>query len=343
MQASTATSRTKLYQLIMGLPHAQILHVAAVLGIADLLADSQRSAAELAESCGSHPTSLYRLLRALAALGVLSESAGRLFALTPVGQCLRSDSDESIRGAAILMGGRVMWNAHGDLLHSIRTGKTAFEHVNGAPLFDYLVSHREAQQHFDAAMTAFSAQQNAALLAAYDFPHAQTIVDVGGGHGRLLGAILAAQSSARGILFDLPSVVVGAEPLLRRAQVLERCALVSGDFFESVPEGGNLYLLKSIVHDWDDEKAARVLRNCRAAIPDNGRLLLIERVVGDIGETAETKLFDLTMLAITGGRERTMQEHGALLEATGFRLERVIPTEGPQSIIEARPLRRSAP
>jgi hypothetical protein len=261
-----------------------------------------------------------------------------LFALTPVGQCLRSDSDESIRGAAILMGGQAMGNAQGDLLHSVRTGHTAFEHVNGSPLFDYLAAHREAQAHFDAAMTARSTQQNAALLAAYDFSRVKTIVDVGGGRGRFLGAILAAQPSARGILFDLPAVVAGAEPLLRRLEVLERCTVLSGDFFQSVPKGGNTYILKSIVHDWDDEKATLLLRTCRAAMPENGRLLLVERVVGGIGETSETKLFDLTMLAITGGRERTAPEHGALLEAAGFALERVIPTEGPQSIIEARPL-----
>jgi hypothetical protein len=337
MLQATRSELSHLHQMIMGFRLTRLLHAAATLRIADLLASTPLSASQIKERCGGHAESLYRLMRALASIGVLSESPDHRFSLTPTGQYLRSDAQPSLRDLAILYGEPWMWNAYHGLLDSFRTGEPAFERVHGARFFDFLAENEGAAARFNAAMTARSGQENAALLEAYDFSGCHLVVDVGGGHGRLLAGILQANAAATGILFDLPSVVAGAQKLLDELAVHDRCSIVAGDFFEFVPAGGDLYLLKNIVHDWDGAQVATLLRNCRASVPQHGRLLVIERVIGGVGEPSEAKLFDIAMLALLGGRERTAHEYRQLLHASGFQLERVIPTRCAHSIIEAIP------
>ena len=325
-----------LRQMIMGFRVTQLVFVAARLGIADLLADRARRAEDLATHAGVHPRTLYRLLRALGSIGLLSETAGHFFELTPLGQTLRSEEPGSPRALALLYGDEWLYRAYGALLYSVQTGKSAFEHVHGVGFFEYLEQNAEAASVFNEAMTAFSRQEEAAILAAYDFSRFTRIVDVGGGHGSLLAAVLGTHPNVEGILFDQPSVVEGAPSLLAESGVAERCQVVAGDFFDQIPAGGDAYVLKRVIHDWDDEQSVRILQNCRAAMTNEARLLLSEGIVPSGGEPSEAKLFDINMLVSCGALERTEQEYGDLLDTAGFEMTRVIPTRSPLSLIEAR-------
>ena len=331
-----ASPNQLLQQMIMGFRLTQLLHVAAKLDIADLLADHPQSARDLAGICECNADALYRLLRALAQAGVLIELPQQRFQLAPMGELLRSEVDGSLHGMALLYGEPWLWNAYGQLLHSVRTGEPAFDHAHGARFFEYLETHEDAAKTFHDAMSAFSEQEIAALIGAYDFSRERRLVDVGGGHGRLLSALLRRHPRLFGTLYDLPSVVDGAREL-HESELAARSATVGGDFFEHVPSGGDLYLLKSVIHDWDDDRASRILKNCRAAMHDDSRLLVVERVVGDRSEPSEAKLFDINMLAVLGGRERTQLEHQVLLDSAGFRLTRLIATSSPLTILEAMP------
>jgi hypothetical protein len=327
--------RLQLLQMIMGFRTTQLLHVAATLGIADLLEVGPRPTSELAAACGCRAEELYRLLRALSNLGIVRELADRRFELSALGEHLRTESEGSLRALAALYGERWIWNAYGDLMHSVRTGEPAFDAVHGKRFFEYLQEDEAAAHSFNAAMTSYSEQEIAAVSAAYDFTRFRTIADIGGGHGRLLGALLRASRDARGILFDLPAVCAGAQPTLEQARVADRVTVVSGDFFSEVPRGAQLYVMKSIIHDWDDDAALHILANCRAAMAWDSRLLLIERVIGEPNEADEAKLFDISMLAMLGGRERTVDEYRALLQSAGLRMMRTLSTASPQSLIEA--------
>ena len=326
-----------LRQMIMGFRVTQLVFAAARLGIADLLADGARHAEDLATQANVHPRTLYRLLRALGSIGLLSETEGHRFELTPLGQSLRSEAPGSLRGLALLYGDEWLYRAYGALLYSVQTGKPAFEHVHGTSFFEHLEQNAEAAAVFNEAMTAFSRQEEAAILAAYDFSRFESIVDIGGGHGSLLAAVLDAYPNAEGILFDQPSVVEGAPSLLAKAGVAERCRVEGGDFFDQIPAGRDAYVLKRVIHDWDDEQSVRILRNCRAAMTNRARLLLSEGIVPSGGEPSEAKLFDINMLVSCGALERTEQEYEDLLEAAGFDMTRVIPTQSPLSLIEAQP------
>jgi hypothetical protein len=330
--------RLHLLQMIMGFRATQLLHVAAKLGLADLLHAGPQSAQALAAQTRCDPDALYRVMRALTNIGILTELPQRQFELTPLGESLRSDSEGSLRDAAVLYGEAWLWNAYGELMYSVRTGEPAFDAVHGMSFFKYLHEAPTAAERFNAAMTAFSAQETEAVLAAYDFTPYRVVADVGGGHGRLLAAILRTSPETQGMLFDLPDVCTGARPMLESTGLFPRTTLVSGDFFRCVPPGAQLYVLKSVIHDWDDEKAQRILANCRAAMTPQARLLLIERVVGEANEVAEAKLFDINMLAMLGGRERTRGEYRALLGAAGLRMTRMLATASPLSIIEAAPI-----
>ena len=332
----TSSPDRVLSQMIMGFRTTQLLHVAAKLGIADLLAGGPRSARELAAECKCNEDALYRTLRALANAGVLIELGQQRFELAPTGELLRSGVRGSLRGAALLYGEPWVWNAYGQLLHSVRTGEPAFDHAHGVRFFDFLRDNDDAAKTFNDAMSSFSEQEITALLTAYDFSREHRVVDVGGGHGRLLGALLRSHPKLCGTLYDLPHVVEGAHDL-EATELAGRAAILGGDFFEHVPPGGDVYLLKSVIHDWDDACAIRILENCRIAMQDDARLLLLERVVGDPTEPSEAKLFDINMLAMLGGRERTQYEHQALLHSAGFRLTRLISTRSPLSILEAMP------
>jgi O-methyltransferase domain/Dimerisation domain len=330
--------RLQLLQMIMGFRVTQLLHVAAKLGLADLLHAGPQSAQTLAAHTRCNPDALYRVLRALTNIGIFNELPQRHFELTPLGASLRSDSEGSLRDAAVLYGEAWLWNAYAELMYSVRTGEPAFDAVHGMSFFSYLREAPTAGERFNAAMSAFSAQETAAVVAAYDFTPYRVIADIGGGHGRLLAAILDASPEAQGMLFDLPQVCAGARPMFEATGLFARTTLVGGDFFRCIPPGAHLYVLKSVIHDWDDEKAQRILANCRAAMTPQARLLLIERVVGEANEIAEAKLFDINMLAMVGGRERTRGEYRALLGAAGFRLTRILATASPLSIIEAAPI-----
>jgi hypothetical protein len=251
---------------------------------------------------------------------------------------VRAGVPGSVRDYAVLVGEPMVWRSWGGILHSLRTGKPAFDHTFGAPLFEYLAAHPEEARVFDAAMTGRSAAENAAVLAAYDFSGAGTVVDVGGGQGALLAAILEANPRTRGVLFDRPHVVAAARPRLEAAGLAPgRFDLVEGDFFGAVPAGGDIYVLKRIIHDWDDGRARSILRNCRAALSEAGRLLLVELVVPPGNEPSDAKLLDLLMLVYAGGRERTEAEYRDLLASAGFELARVVPTASNVSLVEAVP------
>ncbi|MEO5766243.1 MAG: methyltransferase [Casimicrobiaceae bacterium] len=327
---------TTIRRLVEGYQVSQAIHVAATLGIADLLADGSRTSDELAESTGTHPPTLYRLLRALASVDVLREVDGRRFELTPLGEGLRSNVPDSIAGWAAFIGRPYYWQAWAGLLHSVRTGENAFRHVHNTDVWTYRSSRPDESAIFDRAMASLSRRSNAALLAAYDFGRFRTIIDVGGGNGALLAAIVAMHPNLEGVLFDQPHVVAAAPALLERAGVADRCRVVAGNFFESVPNGADAYVLRAVIHDWEDEESIRILRVVSRAIRADGTLLLIERVIAPPNEGRDAKFSDLNMLVGPGGRERTREEFAALLDASRFRLARVVST-GVYSVVEAVP------
>jgi hypothetical protein len=314
---------------------AQALYVAAKLGLADLLKDGPRPAADLAAASASHPRSLYRLLRALASVGVVVEDADQGFALTPLGQVLRRDVPGS-QWALAVMSGEEHYHAFGDLLGSIRTGKPAFDKLYGMPVFDYLGRHPEQAKVFDAAMVSVHGRETGAMLDAYDFSGIGVLADVGGGNGSLLTAVLKKYPQMQGLLYDLPGVTERAQTDRAAAGLAERCRVIGGNFFESVPAGADAYLLRHIIHDWDDERATRILRNVSRAMGDGGRLLLVESVLLPGNEPSFAKLLDLTMLVIPGGMERTEEEFRRLFAAAGFQLTRIVPTAAEVSVIEGR-------
>jgi hypothetical protein len=319
-----------LQQLINGYRATQAIHVAATLRIADLLADGLRSSDELATETDTHADTLYRLLRALASLGVLEEAEGRRFSLAARGELLRSDAPGTVAGWAAFVGRPYYWNAWGHLLHSVRTGENAMSHLLGHDVWELRVRNPEESEIFDRAMTDLTRVTNAAVVGAYDFGRFGVVVDVGGGRGALIGAVVERHPHVHGVLFDQPHVV-------EHAVVPEGCEVVAGSFFERVPEGGDAYVLKFIVHDWEDEENLKILRACDRAMGADGTLLVIERELGRPNEDPVAKLSDLNMLVGPGGRERTLDEYGDLFERAGFRLVGSTPTVGGLSVIEATP------
>jgi hypothetical protein len=330
-------ARTRLNELIVGFQASQAIHVAVTLGIADLLAAGPRSSSELAAATRAHADALYRVLRALAGLGVLHEDTERRFSLTPMGTQLRSDVDGGVGPFAALMYAPSLWQAWGDLPHAVRAGGTAFEHVHGASVWQYRVQHPEASALFDRAMAARTSQQAQAALRAYDFGRFAHVVDVGGGDGTLLGAILSAHPHVRGTLLDRPPTAARASASLAARGLGGRFVALGGSFFDSVPEGGDAYVLKYILHDWDDAEATAILRTCRRAMAPGALLIVLERVIGPPNTGALDKLSDLHMMAITGGRERTAEEFAGILGAAGFALKSIAPTASPLRVIEAAP------
>jgi hypothetical protein len=328
----------ELMRLVNGYQVSQAIQVVATLGIADLLRHGPRTSDDLAAATDAHPRTLYRVLRAVAAVGVLHEGEGASFSLTAMGEGLSSDAVEPVGQWAAFIGRPYYWQAWGDLLHSVRTGENAFRHVHGAAIWDYRAQHPDEGAIFDRAMTGLSRGVTGAVVEAYDFSRFASVVDVAGGQGALLAAILAAHLDMRGVLFDQPHVVARAAEVLRAAGVGDRCEVVGGSFFEAVPEGADAYLLKAIVHDWDDATSIKILEACRRAMRPEAKLLVLERVVAPPNEGAATKLSDLNMLVAPGGEERTADEFAALLTAAGFRLTAIVPTGTRLSVIEAVPV-----
>lgn len=328
----------ELMRLINGYQVSQALHAAATLGVADYLKDGPKPYDAVAQACGAHPLSLYRLLRALAAVGVFHESDNKEFSLTPLGICLTSDGPGSTRNYARWIGQRGQWGSWGNLLQSIKSGESALAFTYGTDAWTYRMQHPAEQAVFDSAMTGNSRTEAQAVLEAYDFCRFGCMVDIGGGQGLLLKTILLACPGSRGILFDQPQVIASADQALRSPELGERCQLVAGNFLDSVPAGGDLYLMKVILHDWDDRTSIEILRTCRRAMSVTATLLVIERVIGPPNEMPEGKFSDLNMMVQYAAMERTRQEFDDLLRNGGFRLKEIIPTRSPQSIIIAQPM-----
>lgn len=324
-------------QMLTGYWSTQMLYVAAKLGIADLLVAGPRSVDDLAQATQSQAPALYRLLRALASLGIFADDGSGRFQLTPLAECLRSDAPGSQRALAI-MSGEEHYHAWGELLYSVQTGKNAFEKLYGLPVFEFLSKNPEQARVFDAAMVGVHGRETAAMTDAYDFSDVGVLADIGGGNGSLLTTVLQRYPALHGILYDLPGVTARAASQLQAAGLADRCRVVGGNFFESVPAGADVYLMRHIIHDWDDEQATQILRNIQQVIRGDGRLLVIEGVIPPGNAPCFGKLLDLTMLTIPGGRERTAEEYQGLLQAGGFRLTRIIPTQAEVSIIEGRKL-----
>lgn len=333
--AKKASDPMTVLSLTAGKWVSQAIGVASELGIADLLKGGPRTAADIARSANASEDGVYRLLRALGSVGLFAETGGRRFRLTPLGRLLRTDSPQALGGYARFTGHESTWRPWGELRHSVRTGEPAFDHVFGMPVFEYFAKKPEAAAVFDAAMTSISTLESKAVVAAYDFSGIHTLVDVAGGHGLLIATILEANKRMRGILFELPHVTAGATALLKSGGVAGRCQIVSGDFFASVPEGGDAYVMKHIIHDWDDERATQILRNCHRAMRPGGKLLVVDAVIPPGNGPHFGKLLDLEMLVLTPrGRERTQADFRELLKRSGFRLRRVVSTETHLSVVE---------
>ncbi|MDT5269679.1 MAG: hypothetical protein QOH49_1865 [Acidobacteriota bacterium] len=323
-----------LTQMAFGALLTQALYVAARLGIADLLAAGPRPVAELAAETKTHERSLYRVLRSLAGAGVFAEVAPQTFGLTPLAEPLRADVPGSMRNGLIFMGERWHFDVWANMMHSVRTGKPAWGHTHGSEVFDYFAANPEHAEIFNGAMTDMSVGTAPAVVEAYDFSGFRQLADIAGGHGYLLAQILKANPSLSGLLFDVPPVIEGAAALLEREGVAERVERVAGDFFASVPRA-DAYIMKHIIHDWDDERAGLILRNINAAMGADGRVLIVETIVPEGNVPHYSKVLDLEMLTSPGGIERTADEYAALLAGSGLKLSRIVPTRSPFSIVEA--------
>ncbi|AIO70354.1 methyltransferase [Burkholderia oklahomensis] len=332
---ASAAPHIAILQMITGKWNAQALYVAAELGIADLLAEKERTADELAAATDTHPEALYRVLRALGNLGVFIEGDARRFRNNPLSDTLRRDAPGSMRGFARMAGMEAGWKAWGELLYSVKTGRSAFEHVVGRSGFEYIDSHPEVAQIVNDAMTSVSELESPAVARAYDFSGARTIVDVGGGHGFLLATLLIANPDAKGVLFELPHACDGARQLFAKHGLTDRVDVMPGDASKAIEARGDVYVMKHVICDWDDEQAIRIMKNCAEAMPSGGKLLLVEAVLTPPGEPHFAKLHDLEMLIMSsGGHARTADGYRRLYEAAGLSMTAVHPTEGMHSVIE---------
>jgi hypothetical protein len=323
--------------MLAGFWMSRCFYAAARLGIADLLADGPKTCDELAKATQTHPATLYRVLRALASAAIFAETEAGCFLLTPRANLLRTGIPGSVRHLAISILGDEHYAAWEHLLYSVRTGQSAFTHVFQLGVWDYYARNPANARCFDRAMTEANSLLHTTLLDSYDFSRFNEIVDVGGGQGHLLARILKAYPALRGVLLDKPDVLADADAYLQSVEVRDRCCLAAGDFFDAVPDGADAYLLKWLLHDYDDARAAAILRNCRSAMYEGSRLLLVEMVIPPGNTPSFGKLTDVNMLVMTGGRERTEVEYRALLDSSGFRLTRIVPTTSPVSVIEGMP------
>jgi O-methyltransferase domain/Dimerisation domain len=325
-----------LFQMATGYWLSQAVYVAAKLGVADLLKDGPKSCRSLAAAMGVDQQALARLMRALSSVGVFAHPQGEHFALAPVSQSLQSNVPGSLRQAVITIG-EIHYQAWGSLLHSVQTGSSAFNHVFGSGLFDYLRSNTESAATFNQGMADLSSMLAYAVLMAYDFSTITSIIDVGGGQGGFLKKILEFHPEMAGTVFDLPSTIDTTKEYLGGATCGGRCSSWGGDFFKDVPAGADAYILCGVLHDWDDDHALQILKNCHRAMAKRGRVLLVETVVPDTDANCFSKFLDLNMLVMTGGRERSRADFCTLFDASGYKLTKVIPTIAPQSVIEAIP------
>jgi len=322
-------------QIATGYVVSSALQVAVRLGIPDRLAKGPRSAGELASEDGVQEDALYRVLRALASVGIFEESDGKRFALTLAGGLLRSGVPGNMQPMALWISSPFHFRVYSELMHSVKTGQPAAEKATGMPVFEYFPKDPELSEIFNNAMTSFSDMVIPAALQAYDFGGIDTLVDVAGGHGAVLTSILKKHPRMKGVLFDLEHVIAGARGRIDASGVADRVTTQSGDFFKAVPAGDG-YVMKHIIHDWDDERAGTILRNIRTAMGGKkGRVILLESVILPGNAPDFGKIIDIEMLAMPGGKERTEAEYRTLFERSGFRLSRIVPTQSPLSVIEA--------
>ena len=325
----------QILQIITNFWSSRAVYIFSKLGIPDLLNSGPKTAAELASATKTHAPSLYRVLRALASIGFVTATEDGRFAQTPLSEILVTDAPGSLRWLTISELGQEHFPAWGNLMHSVKTGDIAFDNFFGVDIWKYFEQNPEDAAVFNNSMSGVTAATNDEIISLYDFSSFGTIVDIGGGHGGLITSILQANPKAKGILFDAPQVIEGARPKIEAAGLANRCETVAGDFFKGVPAGGDAYVMKWIIHDWEDEKAITILRNCRNQMARNTKLIIVDCVVPENNDPDFSKFFDLNMLVITGGKERTEKEFAQILGAAGFKLLRVIPTKVPTSIVEA--------
>ena len=322
------------FQLMAGHIVASAVNISARLGLSDRLAKGPRTADDLARETGANPDALYRLMRTLAGVGMFEETSERTFALTPVGAAL---CDGPVRSMALWIAGEFNFHVYANAMHSVMTGESAVPKTTGNEVFAHFAKNPELSKVFNDAMTGFSNVVIPAIVESYDFGGIRTLVDIAGGHGAVLTAILKKHPGTKGILFDVDHVIAGAKPKIEAQGLAGRVSTASGDFFKAVPPGGDAYVMKHIIHDWDDEKAALILTNIRKVLPKDGRVILIEAVIPPGNEPGLGKILDLEMLVMPGGRERTEQEFRALFDRAGFDLTRIVPTPSPLSVVEAKP------
>lgn len=326
-----------MFELVSGMWLSQAIGVAAKLGVADVIAEGVKGYEEIAAKVEAAPEPLYRLLRALAAHDIFEEVSVGRFKLTSLGRCLRTDVPETVRAMAIFQS-QYQWAHWGELLHSVKTGETTIPKVRGKSLFEFMATTPDAQTQFDHFMTTVSKMETEAVLAVYDFAQYKVVADVGGGHGSFLAAILESHPHLKGILFDQKQVVKGAAERFSAPGLKGRCEIVAGDFFEAVPDGADAYVMKHIIHDWEESLCIKILKNIRGRIPKSGKLILVETIVTPPGVPHFSKLLDIEMLVAVGGKERTPEQYAELFAKCGFRLERVLPTASLASVIEAVPV-----
>ena len=332
-----STPAERMFKYIENLWAGRSIWIAAKIGLADHLADGPKTAEQLAAATNTHAPSLYRVLRALAGIEVIRETSAGKFELTPFGESLQTNVPGSLRATAIVELGDDHYSAWENLLHAVRTGETAFDNKFGMPIWKFYETHEENQKNFDRCMVEMTGAIHQAILEAYDFAPFKHLTDIGGGHGALVAAVLNEYPDLRGTVFDQAHVAEGARKTFADAHLKQRTAAVGGDFFESVPGGADLYTMKFIIHDWDDARCIKILQNIRRGITPGGKLLIFDTVIPEGNTPHFGKLFDLNMLVMTGGRERTEKEFAALLRQGGFHLARVVPTESVISIVEAVP------
>jgi SAM-dependent methyltransferase len=335
---SERAAATAMLPMIWGIHISRAVYVAAELGIADLLADGPVSSAELARATRTHEPSLYRVLRLLAALGVLDPVPPRSFGLTALGDRLRSNAPACVRSWAVFPEAIGGVRPFEHIMHAVRTGESGFGQAHGMEIFEFLACHPHSAVIFDAAMSERTAAFAPSVAEGYDFADLRTVVDVGGGTGTLLVEILRKRAHLHGILFETPGVAARADAVLDAVDLADRCQVLAGDFFGNVPAGADCYVLANVLHDWDDAQARRILRNCRRAMTGGGRVLIVERLIPERpGDAVPTLLSDINMLVITGGRERTNAEYGDLLDSARFTLGQVHPVAFPYGVIEGLP------
>ncbi len=316
---------------------SHVVHAAAQLSLADHLASGPRTAEDLAGPTKTHAPSLYRLMRTLASLGIVSEDSSRKFSLTPVGEALKTGAPGAAKATILTLASDWMMRGFSEFQYSLQTGKPAFEKSLGMPIFDWFAQHPKEASLFSETMVGFHGMEPPAVAAAYDFSGARTVVDVGGATGNLLSAVLAKHAGPRGILFDLPHVVTDAPALIKSRGLTDRITIESGSFFDRVPAGGDVYMLSHVIHDWSESQCLTILGHVRRALNPGGRVLIIEMVLPSGNAPHPGKMLDIMMLIGPGGQERTEAEYAALLSKAGMRLARVIPTASAVSIVEAVP------